>query len=100
MVLTTVTPINNTYMYFKWKNLKTTNTPVTISSTIFGHSPNTRRQNEIQWTLRHCDPVIGECPLAGFKKGPQEGEDRAGTLSGWSAWYQDDGGQAPCHNKI
>jgi hypothetical protein len=23
---------------------------------------------EIQWTLRHCDPVIEECPIADFKK--------------------------------
>jgi hypothetical protein len=22
---------------------------------------------ELQWTLRHYDLVIGECPLAGFK---------------------------------
>jgi hypothetical protein len=22
---------------------------------------------ELQWTLRHCDLVTGECPLAGFK---------------------------------
>jgi hypothetical protein len=49
------------------KNSKTTNTPETISSTIFGSAAILQTlgvKYEIQWTLRH---VTGECPLAGFK---------------------------------
>jgi hypothetical protein len=42
------------------------------SSTIFGNAAILQtlgvKFNEIQWTLPHCDPVIGERPLAGFKK--------------------------------
>jgi hypothetical protein len=52
---------------------KTTNTPETIFSTIFGSTAFLQTlgvKYEIQWTLhvRHCDPVIGECSLAGFNK--------------------------------
>jgi hypothetical protein len=43
------TSINNAHI--KWKNSKTSNTPETISSTIFGSAA----------------ILIGECPLAGFK---------------------------------
>jgi hypothetical protein len=51
--------------------LKTTHTPETISPTIFGISAAILQtlgvKYEFQWTLRHYDLVIGECPLAGFK---------------------------------
>jgi hypothetical protein len=44
--------------------------PETISSTIFGSAAILQTPGvnyELQWTLRHYDLVIGECPLAGFK---------------------------------
>jgi hypothetical protein len=56
--------------HIKWKNSKTTNTPETISSTIFGGAAILQTlgvKYEMQWTLRHYDLVIGECPFAGFK---------------------------------
>jgi hypothetical protein len=52
------------------KNSKTTNTPETISSTIFGSAAILQTLSvkyELQWALRHYNLVIGECPLAGFK---------------------------------
>jgi hypothetical protein len=55
----------------KWKNSKTTNTPETISSTIFGSGAAILQtlgvKYELQWPLRHYDLVTGECPLTGFK---------------------------------
>jgi hypothetical protein len=62
------TSINN--VHIKWKNSKTIKTPKTISSTIFGSTAILQTlgiKYELQWTLRHYDLVIGECPLAGFK---------------------------------
>jgi hypothetical protein len=62
------TSINNAHI--KWKNSKTTNTPETISSTIFGSAAilQTLGVNyELQWTLHHYDLVIGKCSLASFK---------------------------------
>jgi hypothetical protein len=53
------------------ENSKTTNSPETISSTIFGSAAILQTlgvKYEILWSLRHYDPVIGEYPLAGFKK--------------------------------
>jgi hypothetical protein len=50
--------------------LKTTNTPETIYSTIYGSAAILQTLSvkyELEWTLRHYDLVIGECPLAGFK---------------------------------
>jgi hypothetical protein len=44
--------------------------PETFSSTIFGSAAILQILGviyELQWTLRHYDLVIGECPLAGFK---------------------------------
>jgi hypothetical protein len=64
-----MTSINNAHI--KWNNSKTTNTPETIASTIFGSAAILQTlvvKYEIQWTLRHCDPVIEESPLAGFNK--------------------------------
>jgi argonaute-like protein implicated in RNA metabolism and viral defense len=71
------TSINNAHI--KWKNTK--NTPETISSTIFGSVAILQTLGVkylVQWTLRHYDIVIGECPLVGMKtvKG------QAGILSG------------------
>jgi hypothetical protein len=42
----------------------------TISSAIFGSAAILQTlgvKYELQWTLRHYDLIIGECPLAGFK---------------------------------
>jgi hypothetical protein len=50
--------------------LKTTNTPETISLTIFDSAAILQTlgvKYELQWALRHYDLVIGGCPLAGFK---------------------------------
>jgi hypothetical protein len=47
------------------------NTPETNSSTIFGSAAILQTlgiKYEIQRSLRHCKPVIRECPLAGFTK--------------------------------
>jgi hypothetical protein len=52
------------------ENSKTTNTPETISSTIFGSAAILQTlgvKYEHQWTLRHYDLVSGDCPLTGFK---------------------------------
>jgi hypothetical protein len=51
--------------------LKTTNTSETISSAIFISAAILQTlgiKYEIQWALHHCDPVIGECPVASSKK--------------------------------
>jgi hypothetical protein len=57
------TSINNAQI--KWKNSKTTNTPETIYSTIFGSAAILQTLG-VKYEL-HYDLVIGECPLAGFK---------------------------------
>jgi hypothetical protein len=54
-----------------------------ISSTIFGSAAIFQTlgiKYELQWTLRHYDLVIGECPLAGFKV--VKVKPLAGSLSG------------------
>jgi hypothetical protein len=54
----------------KWKNSKKNPTPETISLTIYGSTAILQTlgiKYELQWTLRHYDLVIGECPLVSFK---------------------------------